>query len=79
MDIVLKIICLMNGDVKLKNLKIVTLIPFAILVIVHQCIDVSNFTVGLSYGIAIGIVILGFIPKEQYTKFKAFKKSLLKH
>ncbi len=63
----------------MKNIKIIALIPLIVLVIIHQIIDLSDFTVGLSYGIAIGIFILSFIPKEKYVKLKSFKKNVLKH
>ncbi len=63
----------------MKNIKFITLIPLIILVIIHQIIELSDFSVGLSYGIAIGILILGIIPNEKYVKLKSLKKSLLKH
>lgn len=60
----------------MKNLKFITLIPLITLVILHQNTYLSDFTIGLSYGIAIGIIILGFIPKEKYDKLNSFKKRL---
>lgn len=65
--------------INMKNYKIIALIPFITLMIIHQSTDLSNFTIGLSYGIAIGIVILGFIPKELYNKCKSCKQYLFKH
>lgn len=59
----------------MKNFKIITILPLMIFIIIHLITELSDFTVGLGYGLSIGILILGLLPKE---KLKSLKKHLLK-
>lgn len=56
----------------MKNFKIITLVPLITIIIIHQNTNLSDFTVGVSYGIAIGLLILGLIPKEKFKQFKLY-------